>query len=280
MSEQDEEWLIRRILVALDTSHHSLAALEAAAELAASLEAELHGLFVEDVNLLRAAASSVAREVRYPYVAGDRLDQARLERQLRAQATQVHRALAETCERRRIKWSFRVVRGEVTSQVLEAATEADLLSLGKVSRPLVQRMRLGSTARAVAVQSPRSVLLIQRDTVVRPPVVTVYENSRASRRALMLAAHLAQKQGQYLSVLIQVHSGDNAQRLLNQVANWLRGQALAVRSQLLPGDSVKMLAHAVRAEQSGVLVLSVATLPPDALHALLDEVECPVLLVR
>lgn len=280
MSKQDEEWLIRRILVALDASHHSLAALEAAAELAASLEAELQGLFVEDINLLRAAGSPVAREVRYPYVAGERLDQARMERQLRAQATQAQRALAATCERRRIKWSFRVVRGEVTAQVLEAAMEADLLSLGKASRPLIQRIRLGSTARAAAARSPRSVLLIQSDAVVRPPVVIVYENSRASRRALLMAAQLAQKQGEYLSVLILAHPGDNAQRLMNQVANWLRGQTLAVRSQLLPGDSVQMLARAVQAERSGMLVLSVAALQPDALHALLDEVTCPVLLVR
>jgi nucleotide-binding universal stress UspA family protein len=203
-----------------------------------------------------------------------------MERQLRAQATQAHRALAATCERRQIKWSFRVARGEVTAQVLEAATEADLLSLGKASRPLVQRMRLGSTARAAAAQAPRSVLLIQRDAVVRPPVVVVYEDSRASRQALQMAAHLAQKQGKYLSVLILVRPRDNAQRLQNQVSNWLRGQGLAVRSQLLPDANVKILPHTVQAERSGVLVLSVATLQPDVLSALLDEVDCPVLLVR
>jgi nucleotide-binding universal stress UspA family protein len=46
---------IRRILVALDASPHSFAALEAAAHLAAHLEAELFGLYVEDENLLRGA---------------------------------------------------------------------------------------------------------------------------------------------------------------------------------------------------------------------------------
>lgn len=278
MSEQER--LIRRILVALDSSHHSMAALEAAAELAASLEAELQGLFVEDINLLRAAGSPVAWEVHYPYVAGARMDQARLERQLRAQATQAQRAMAETCERRRVKWSFRVVRGEVTSQVLEAAAEADLLSLGKASRPLVRRMRLGSTARAAAFRSPRSVLLIQRDVVIRPPVVVAYEDSRAARQALLMATQLAQKQGQYLSVLILARPQDDTRRLQNQISNWLRGEGLAVRSQLLPANNVEMLAQAVRAEQGGVLVLSVTTLPVDSLDILLDEVTCPVLLVR
>jgi nucleotide-binding universal stress UspA family protein len=279
MSEQ-EEALLRRILVALDASHHSLSALEAAADLAASLEAELQGLFVEDINLLRAAGSPVAWEVHYPYIAGARMDQARMERQLRAQATQAQRALAAACKHRRIKWSFRVVRGEVTSQVLEAAAEADLLSLGKASRPLMQRIRLGSTARAAATRSPRSVLLIQRDVVVRPPVMVIYEDSRAARQALWMAAHLAQKQEKYLGVLILVRQQDNAQRLQNQISNWLRGEGLAVRSQLLPANNVKMLAQTVRAEQGGLLVLSVTTLPADALDMLLDEVDCPVLLVR
>lgn len=279
MSEQEVR-LFRRILVALDTSHHSLAALEAAAELAASLEAELHGLYVEDINLLHAAGSPVAREVRYPYVTGGRMDRARMERELRAQAAQAQRALMTTCQRRHIKWSFRVVRGDVTAEVLEAASEADLLTLGRASRPLMQRIRLGSTARAAATRSPRSVLLIQRDLVVRPPVMVVYEDSRAARQALWMAAHLAQKQEKYLGVLILVRPQDDAQRLQNQISNWLRGEGLMVRSRLLPANNVKMLAQTVRAEQGGVLVLSVTTLPADALDVLLDEVDCPLLLVR
>lgn len=279
MSEQEVR-LFRRILVALDTSHHSLAALEAAAELAASLEAELHGLYVEDINLLHAAGSPVAREVRYPYVTGGRMDRARMERELRAQAAQAQRALMTTCQRRHIKWSFRVVRGDVTAEVLEAASEADLLTLGRASRPLMQRIRLGSTARAAATRSPRSVLLIQRDLVVRPPVMVVYEDSRAARQALWMAAHLAQKQEKYLGVLILVRPQDDAQRLQNQISNWLRGEGLMVRSRLLAANNVKMLAQTVRAEQGGVLVLSVTTLPTDALDVLLDEVDCPLLLVR
>ncbi|MGD9028912.1 MAG: universal stress protein, partial [Anaerolineae bacterium] len=63
MREQDEELTIRRILIALDASSHSIAALRAAARLASSLEAELHGLFVEDINLLRAAGLPMAREL-------------------------------------------------------------------------------------------------------------------------------------------------------------------------------------------------------------------------
>ena len=55
---------VRRILVALDASPHSHAALEEAAALAKPLQAELAGVFVLDAELLRLSALPVARETR------------------------------------------------------------------------------------------------------------------------------------------------------------------------------------------------------------------------
>lgn len=281
MSKWDDELTIRRILVALDASRHSLAALEAAAEMAAGLKAELQGLFVEDVNLLRAAGSPVAREVRYPFVAAARLDRARMERELRAQAAQARQALVAACERRRIKWSFRVVRGEVTAEVLEAALEADLLSLGKASRPLIRRARLGSTARAAAAQATSSVLLLQRDAGIKPPVTVTYDGSPTARQALRIAVHLARKKGKgYLAVLIVADTSDEEYRLQAETAAWLRRQGLLICYRRLAGASVATLTNKVRSEESGVLVLNSTLLPPEALQALLDEIDCPVLLVR
>lgn len=280
MSEQDDELTIRRILVALDTSRHSLTALEAAVELAASLTAELQGLFVEDVNLLRVAGSPAAREVRYPFDTAARLDQVRMERELRAQATQARRALATACGRRQVKWSFRVTRGEVTPEVLAAAQETDLLSLGRASRPLIRRGRLGSTARAAAAEASCCVLLLQRDVGIRPPVVVTYDGSPTTQYALVIATRLAQKNGGYLAVLILADAPDEARRLQAEAADSLRGRKLIIRYRRLAGAGIATLTHEIQSEGSGVLVLSTTILQPDALQTLLDKVDCPVLLVR
>ena len=64
MNESEPNLAIRRILIALDASTHSLAALHAAAEMAANMQAELIGLFVEDENLLHLAGLPFAQEVR------------------------------------------------------------------------------------------------------------------------------------------------------------------------------------------------------------------------
>ena len=280
MSGQSDDLAIRRILVALDASYHSLAALEAAAEIATSLEAELLGLFVEDVNLLRAAGSPVAREVRYPFDAAARLDQARMERALRAQAAQARRAIAAACERRQIKWSFRVVRGDVAREVLAAATEADMLSLGKASRPLIRKVRLGSTARAAAAQAPRCVLVLQRDVCIKAPVMVAYDGSPTARQALALAARLARKMGGYLDVLLLASTTEEVPRLRAEISDVLHGQGLMARYRQLTEARPTTLTQAVRAEGSGVLVLSNTILQPTALQALLSDIDCPVLVVR
>lgn len=280
MDKYDDELTIRRILVALDGSHHSLAALEAAVELASSLEAVLQGLFVEDINLLRVAGLPGALEIRYPFTSTGRLNRARMERQLRAQAERARRALEAACERAQVQWSFRVARGDVAAEVLEAALEADLLSLGKASRPIIQRARTGSTARVAATQAPRSVLLLSRDADIRPPVVAFYDGSPVAQQALLMAARLARQQGGYLFILILADTREAAEQLQAQVSDRLRGAELLIYYRLLIGNGVETLIEVVQRERSGVLVLSDTILQPEEMQTLLDEVDCPVLVVR
>src|SRR5262245_55288088 len=170
MNEHEREPTIQRILVALDASQHSLAALEAASELAEALRAELVGIFVEDVNLLHLAGLPFVREIEYPSGTARPLDGSSMERALRIQADQVRQILIGVAARHRIRWSFRVVRGQVANELLSAAQEADLLALGRASLASTRRVRLGTTARVVVAQAPRPILLLQRGHAICQPV--------------------------------------------------------------------------------------------------------------
>jgi len=288
MKEEAREPAIGRILVALDASRHSLAALEAAVELAARLKAELAGLFVEDINLLRLAGLPFAREIRYPSAIIQQLDSPRLEQELKAQATRMRRALAAAAEQAQVAWSFRVVRGQVTAEVLAAALEADLLSLGISSWPSARRGRLGSTARTVAVEAPHTVLLLQHGDKMRQPVLVTYDGSMASMRALALAVRLVQTTEQAdrlpLTVLILADEEalDTAQRLEREVIAWLQERGLQANYRRLTRTDMPHLAQAVQAEQGGLLVLAGERLPiqAEAIQALLNKIDCPILLVR
>lgn len=146
-----------RVVVAVDASPLSLAAAAASAELAAALGAELVGLFVEDLELLRLSASTEAVEAdrlsgrSRPFATGD------LERQLRAQAARALAGFERATGGRAPRSSFRVARGRIAREILAAAGESGVVVLGGVGFGGDGR-RLGSTAREVVAARGGAIL--------------------------------------------------------------------------------------------------------------------------
>ncbi|MFN3981536.1 MAG: universal stress protein, partial [Caldilinea sp.] len=145
------------ILVALDTSPYSAAALAAAAEVAATLNLELRGIYVEDVNLLHLCGLPFGLEIGSFTANPRRLEQARLERDFRLQAARLRRTMADIAGRQRVSWSFKVVRGGVTQEVLSAGSSAQMVSIGRVGT--TPGKRTGSTAQAVVRNTQRPVIV-------------------------------------------------------------------------------------------------------------------------
>ena len=177
------------ILVAMDASPHSEAALVAAAELAAALHLELRGLFVEDISLLYLCGFSFGMEIGAFTAKPHRLEQRHLEREFRVQAAMLRKIMADIAGQRRVKWSFQVVRGAVTDQLLAASTTAQMMSLGRVGRS--PGKRTGSTAQAIARQTQRPVVIQSAQRKVAGPYTLVYTGSVASINAALLTVQLA-----------------------------------------------------------------------------------------
>jgi len=118
---------IRRIIVVQEPAP-SARALEAVAEAAAALQAELLGLFLEDVELLRFAGLPFAREIGASATSRG-LDVPLMERRLRSEAEAARRALAAAAEGKTVRWSFRVERGSGPMQLRKALADADLVVL-------------------------------------------------------------------------------------------------------------------------------------------------------
>lgn len=277
---EQEELTIQRILIGLDASYHSFAALEAAAELASSLGAELRGLFVEDINLLRLAELSVAQELQFPFGAQARLNPKRMRRQLRAQAQQAREALVSVCRRRQIEWSFETVRGDVSAKVLEEAEQADLLCVGRASRPVIRQSSVGSTALAAVTRAPYSVLLVSRETRISAPVVVLYEGSAESSRALQIGSQLAEDTGGLLSILVHPSVSESSREIQDRIASALEAQGFMVRYRELFGSGLISTISAVQAEAPGTVVLGRSFLPSDSVPEFLEEIDCPVLLAH
>ncbi len=272
----------RRILVALDASPSSLEALAAAVRLAAELKAELAGLFVEDENLTRFAGLPFTRVIDSLSAQPRAFDAADLERELRAQAERARKALAEAAGTR-VAWSFRVVRGRVQSELLAAAGDADLLSLGFVGTRLAGGARAGSLARSAALESPRSVLLLRDRETAGAPVAVWFDEDAHGESALDAAASLAKAQGGGLTVVTRAGNEDEARRIEAAVAGRLRETGLEPRYLHLAGAGERTLRAALDAAHGGVLVVSVhGALVADetTLRSLVETCSCSLLLTR
>jgi nucleotide-binding universal stress UspA family protein len=281
VSQREHEIVIQRILVALDASPHSQAALDAAAQLAARLSAELQGLFVEDVNVLRLAELPFAREVGFFTAVHRRLDARDLERQLRARARRVRQRLTSIAERDGVRWSFRVARGAISSELLAASSDVDLVILGKSGWSLHRRRGLGSTARAVLFGAPALTLILQEGTCLGLPVMVVYDGSSLAQKALAAAAFLARFEEGPVTVALVDGESEMAE-LRDRAGAQLRSHGVQGRYRALSRSGVDRLVGLVRTEGCGTLVLPAksALLRDEALVALLDEIDVPTLFVR
>jgi nucleotide-binding universal stress UspA family protein len=272
---------IRRILVALDASPPSVAALEAAVDLAERLNAELRGLFVEDINLLRLAELPIAREMRFPRASAQRLDATQMAAQLRGQAAQAERRLQELAVAHKLSHSFSVARGPVAAALLAATLESDLLVLGHASHALVRADRLGSTAQTAVTQAERSVLLIHPKADLSLPPLLIYDGSPAAERALAVAITLVGENGR-LFVLILAPNGDLAQQQLDQIEARLAARHINAAYRRLYGVHLPELLQLIQAAENSLLILSdrYEQLPLATLRQLAESVTCPVLVVR
>lgn len=283
MSEAPEPPIIlRRILVALDASPHSLAALRAAAELAARFEAELLGVFVEDINLLRLGELPFTDELGSVSATRRSLETAEVERQLRARALALRRTLQAVAEQAQVRWEFQMTRGPIVEELFKAATGVDLVILGRQGWSIGRRRRLGSTARAAVYQAPALTLITGPGTPTRLPMVVVFDGSPLAGKALAVASAIARFADGHLQVLILASPGQPGEALHAAATAALRAQPLQTRYRLLTLHSVGRLAHMLRLEGGGTLVLpgSDELLQHPALQVLLEETESPVLLVR
>jgi len=277
------EHKIRQILVALDSSPASLAALKQAVDLAADFEATVLGLYVEDINLLRVAEISFTHEVGLFSARSRRLEIQYVERQFKGQASKARDALAKLAKQAGVEWSFRVVRGVITTELLAAAAEADLIIMGRVGLSPLGRRRMGSTARAILLQAPQLTLILHPGGLqLGLPVVAIFDGSAVAQKALATAAQLLHSKTSRLSVLILADDPETAQKLQHQAEKTLNQQGLSAHYLWQSRSGVQGVIHKIRMEGCQFLVVpgEGAQLDHDTVLALLEQIECPVLLVK
>ena len=188
MSPLEDLFSVRRILVALDPARSGAGLLDTAVEFAHWVEAELEGLFVEDVELTRLAALPFAHEVSLTGGLAKPLDLAVLERDWRALAAGVRRMLEARAREMNVRCSFRVVRGRMEAEIRAAANEADLVIMDRAGAALTRHVRLKAEPPVTAMTG--SLLLLHGRPSPIESIVVVCDDIPGSRRTLDAAARL------------------------------------------------------------------------------------------
>ena len=262
MSDSRNELALRRVLVAMEPPNLSTQTLFAARELAQSLQLELAGLFVEDLNLLRLAALPITREVGAASGAVRTLELGDVERALRTQAEQMRGALSSFAAELNLPWSFRVERGELLERVLAELSEA--VAVVFAPAPRKAQIRPSSPAPS-AMPSPRKALAVLGATATQNRVLSVAQRLSLAPGATLAVASVTTERPAFVT------NREPRRSRLPTHAHVMR----------LSDTSVDTLADAVRITACDTLVLGSDVFPrqPREFRALLERVRCLVVLV-
>lgn len=273
---------IKQILVALDGSPSSMSALENGVAMAARLGAELVGLFVEDINLLRATQLPFSQEISF-FSSGFRpLEALELERQLRVQADRVRQVMERISIAKKISTMFRVARGSVAEEILNASKGADLLVLGKTGRSLPGFGRSGSIVRSVVIRRPGMTLVWHAHGAEIRPVVLTYDGSESAVKAVEVAVSLNEVLQSGLIVYLVAEGREKGDALRFEVSRKIDKLGARAVYRTLVSPDFRNLAWMLRNENAGPVVLPCdkKRVSEEYLCSLVDEIANPVLLVK
>jgi nucleotide-binding universal stress UspA family protein len=228
----------------------------------------LHGLFVEDANLLRLCALPFNQEVGLLSATTRRLERSAVERQLRARASSLQQSMARIADAMRVPWSFQVTRGSVADELLAAAANAQLISLGSYQRAPGSQM--GDAADAVIRQTPRPVLILGPQARLARPFTLVYTGSERAERALQFAIRLARRAERSLQVILPMTRGESEQAIIGLTETLA---AHGIDARFVQSVDVSTLTRLLPATAIGTLIL------PAEYADQLSELNGPLILV-
>lgn len=191
---------IERIVVPLDAASEHRIAIETAARLAARAKAKLHGVFVEDQDLLRLANLPFARQFTLGSGA-ERLTTEQITLHLHVAAERARQELFAAAAVHGVTASFEIVRG-ASESALTGASRHDLVVAGALTRPIAGHFRVECRWWSSIEATSGPFLLARHAWRADGAVVLLLRDlSAASARLLEAAAQIAETADRMLTVI-------------------------------------------------------------------------------
>lgn len=270
---------IERVIVSLDVASENRAAIETAARLAARAKVPLHGVFIEDEELLQVAALPFTRQFTPgPGVRPFTFDETELH--LKAAAERTRRELIAAARRHRVEVSFEVVRGG-SATALSGASERDLVVAGAVCRPIAGYFRVECRWWSSIEIAPGPFLLARHGfDAISGVVVLLRDRGPASARLLATAADVAATGDGALTVICPAAIAGAAD-FTDWLAERFGGFPVRLRIEVAPGEPAAL--HRRIEELGGhLLAIEAGSVEGGAerLREFVERFACDVLIVR
>ncbi|GAA5521493.1 universal stress protein [Aliifodinibius salicampi] len=274
--------LLREILVAIDSSPHSQAALRAAATLARLMEANIRGLFVHEEHWSRISRLPAIASINELTGKTDTLEEKGLEKQVNLLKKRLRHQLEDISRKNKISHSWESTRGQVADEILEAAKKADLITLGRRGRSFSLKNKLGSTAKAIIQKADKPILLLKEGLDLGNTVTVVFDASEASQKGLSLALSLAKRNYGKLSILVLNKDQESETRRNKELEKLIEKAEIPVSVTMLDKPSRWQLLNAINYQHAGLLVIpkKQSFLQLDSLETNLEYLNCPVLMMN
>jgi len=244
----------RRLIVELCHGAADARTLRAVAEMAALLELDLHGLFVEDEALLGLAGLPFARELRLPTHEWQPIDAGRIAAELRRSAADARRLLRETAAALGVPDAFEVRRGDPAEMIAAVTMATDVVVVAAPAGPAGWVAHGAAQVQAAAHHATASLLLLPAGcTPQRGPVAALVTDARDP--ALALAARAAASTDERLLVLLPAGDAAIADAALEAAAA-LGVPTTRVAMSNLNGTGVEDVLHALDRARERLVVLT------------------------
>jgi len=270
----------KHVLIALDSSSQSLAALDAAVEIAHQRGADLRGVFIEDADLLKIASNSVTREIGASAAESRDLKRDDLESAFRSLAAHARQAMEMAAERRRVAWDFQVIRGAVQEILMDLVIDAEVTALGSLGSQWPPKIGFGSTALSVIKYAKGGVFVARQGKSITFPVTVVCSTLQESHAALQAAFSMGQLCHHFFNVLY-LPNGNPADEL--ELRQWLthisQDEAVLFRMFVIDPPTMMNVAGYLQAYRPGTLILpDLPWLKRKRFLKHLQQLNCPVYL--
>jgi hypothetical protein len=252
------------VLLALDHATCGGDMLQAAISLAADLETELRGLYVEDDTVLRIAALPFAQEVLRASATVRRLDAQTLRQAMHRAAEQIRQQLERQAASAQVRFSFGVESGHFSQRALLATADNDVLVF--CCRNHVPRVRPPLAMR------PRPAPL---------PLLVLFDRSPRGTRTLTTAAAVARNHSRPIILVILAHESDSFHQLAAIASGQLTSLELAHTLLPQPVATAAALIRAAVQQRPDLLLINRDSelLSVTSIEAMVEQLDCPIVLV-